>query len=254
MSTNLGNLAVIVRERGEYDEAEKLLRQALAIDEALLGPEHTYVGYDLNELAVVLRLRGRPDSAASILRRVLALSIKRAGVGHRNTIAVKVNLGRALREGGRYGEAAALFREALGQLPNDNADTDPFKVSATIGLGRSLVQLGKTDEALPLLQSALEKSTRKFGADNYRTGEAHLALGECFGAMKRGKKPSPRFWRREPSWSLSVGRSRCWWRRWSGSCVGATSGATRRDAVVAKPSHNGPVPRSLTAAEARVAR
>lgn len=188
VSTNLGNLAVIVRERGEYDEAEKLLRQALAIDEAILGPEHTYVGYDLNELAVVLRLRGRPDSAASILRRVLALSSKRAGDGHRNTIAVKVNLGRALRESGRYGDAAALFREALAQLPGDNPDTDPFKVSAAIGLGRSLVQLHRTDEAHPLLKSALETSTRKFGADHYRTAEAHLGLGECLRAMGRGQE------------------------------------------------------------------
>ncbi|MFL5458126.1 MAG: tetratricopeptide repeat protein [Myxococcales bacterium] len=188
VSTNLGNLAVIVRERGEYDEAEKLLRQALAIDEAILGPEHTYVGYDLNELAVVLRLRGRPDSAALILCRVLALTSRVAGDGHRNTIAVKVNLGRALREGGRYVEAAALFREALARLPGDNPDTDPFKVSATIGLGRSLVQLHKTDEAQPLLETALETSTRKFGADHYRTAEAHLGLGECLRAMGRGRE------------------------------------------------------------------
>jgi serine/threonine-protein kinase len=188
VSTNLGNLAVVVRERGDYDEAEKLLRQALAIDEAILGPDHTYVGYDLNELAVVLRLRGRPDSAASILRRVLALSIRRAGAGHRNTVAVKVNLGRALRESGRYEDAAALFREALAQLPGDNPDTDPFKLSATIGLGRSLVRLGQTDDALSLLESALETSRRKFGADHYRTAEAHLGLGECLRAKGRAQE------------------------------------------------------------------
>jgi serine/threonine-protein kinase len=185
VSTNLGNLAVVVRDRGDYDEAEKLLGEALAIDEALLGPEHSYVGYDLNELAVVLRLRGKPDSAVSILRRVLALTTRAVGEGHRNTIAVKVNMGRALRESGRHEEAAALFRQALAQMPADNPDTDPFKVSATVGLGRSLVRLGKLDDALPLLQSALEASTKKFGADSYRTGEAQLALGECFRAMKR---------------------------------------------------------------------
>jgi serine/threonine-protein kinase len=188
VSTNLGNLAVILRERGEYDEAEKVLREALAIDEAVFGPEHTYVGYDLNELASVFRMRGQPDSAASILRRVLALTSRLAGNGHRNTIAVKVNLGQALRESGRYEEAAALFREAMDQLPGDNPDTDPFKVGATIGLGRSLVQLHKTDEAHPLLRSALETSTRKFGADHYRTAEAHLGLGECLRAMGRGQE------------------------------------------------------------------
>ncbi|HUQ80470.1 MAG TPA: serine/threonine-protein kinase [Gemmatimonadaceae bacterium] len=188
VSTNLGNLAVIVRDRGDYDEAEKLLGQALAIDEAVFGPEHSYVGYDLNELAVVLRYRGKPDSAVSILRRVLALTIKQAGSGHRNTIAVKVNLARALRESGRHEEAAALFRGVLAQLSGDNPDTDPFKVSAAIGLGRSLVKLRKTDEAHAILASALETSTRKFGAEHYRTAEAHLGLAECLRAMGRARE------------------------------------------------------------------
>jgi serine/threonine-protein kinase len=188
VSTNLGNLAVVVRERGDYDEAESLLRQALKIDEATFGAEHSYVGYDLNELAVILRLRGKPDTAASILRRVLAMSRKQAGDTHRNTIAVKVNLGRALRESGRNDDAASLFREVVAQLPNDNADTDPFKVNATIGLGRSLVKLGKTEEALPLLTTALETSTKKFGAQSSRTGEAHLAFGEYYRAMGRARE------------------------------------------------------------------
>jgi len=114
---------------------------------------------------------------------------------------------RALRESGRHGEAAALFREALAQLPSDNPDTDPFKVSATIGLGRSLVQLHKTDEAHPLLESALETSTRKFGADHYRTAEAHLGWGSACGRWGEGKKPDRRCWRREPSRSLSAAPS-----------------------------------------------
>jgi tetratricopeptide (TPR) repeat protein len=185
VSTNLGNLAVVVRDRGDFAEAERLLYQALAIDEAVFGPEHTYVAYDLNEIAVILRMRGRPDSAVSILQRALALNRKLAGDDHRNTIAVKVNLGRALRESGRYSEAAALFREALAQLDADNPDTDPFRVNATIGLGRSLVYLDSTEVALGLLQSALEIGTRKFGADNFRVAEAHLGLSECYLALGR---------------------------------------------------------------------
>jgi thioredoxin-like negative regulator of GroEL len=50
------------------------------------------------------------------------------------------------------------------------------------------VQLHKTDEAQPLLKSALETSTRKFGADHYRTAEAHLGLGECLRAMGRERE------------------------------------------------------------------
>lgn len=185
VSTNLGNLAVIVRDQGEFEEAERLLMQALAIDEATFGPEHSYVAYDLNEIASVLRMRGRPDSAASILRRVVSLNERLLGEAHRNTIAVRVHLGRALREGRRYEEAAGQFRQALVGLQQDNPDTDPFRVIALTGLGRSLVALGRPGEALTMLQSVLEESTRKLGADNYRTAEAHLGLGEYYLAMGR---------------------------------------------------------------------
>jgi serine/threonine-protein kinase len=174
-----------VRDRGNFAEADRLAHQALAIDEAVFGPEHSYVEYDLNEIAVVLRMRGMQDRAASILLRVLALNRTLAGENHRNTIAVKVNLGRALREGGQYREAADLFREALKRLDTDNPDTDPFRVNATIGLGRSLVHLGDTGEALRLLQAALETGTQKFGANNFRIAEAHLGLGECQEAIGR---------------------------------------------------------------------
>ena len=185
VSTNLGNLAAIVRERGDYLEAERLIRQALAIDEATFGPEHSYVAYDLNELATLLRMRGKPDSAAPIIRRVLATQRRLGGEGHRNTVAVKVSLGRALREDGKFTEAADVFREALTHLKPDNPDTDPFHVGATVGLGRSLIRLGSTDEACALLHSALASSTSKFGADNYRTAEVHLGLGECLIATGR---------------------------------------------------------------------
>jgi tetratricopeptide (TPR) repeat protein len=167
--------------------------QALAIDEAIFGPEHSYVGYDLNELASVLRLRGRPDSAASILRRVLVQNRKLLGEGHRNTVAVQVNFGRALRESGRFEEAAAVFRDALTRLEPDNPDTDPFRVTAATGLGRSLVELGETEEALGILQSVLAESSRKLGPDNSRTAEAHLGLGECLLAVGRRREAESSF-------------------------------------------------------------
>ena len=110
MADNIGNLAIIARDRGDLAEAERLLRQGLAIDRAVYGPEHVTVGFDLNELAVVFRARGQPDSAIPLLRDALALSRQLVGDSHRNTLAVTTNLARALRESGRLAEAEPLFR------------------------------------------------------------------------------------------------------------------------------------------------
>src|SRR5215213_9804557 len=151
VSSNLGNLALVVRERGDLDEAERLLRQALAIDQSIYGREHTNVGYDLNELAVVLRLKGRSDLAVPILREVLTQNRHLAGEKFRGTIAVEVQLGRALRETGHLAEAEQLFRDALAKLDPKNEDAQLIVIPAQATLG----------------------------PDHWRTAETELGLGEC---------------------------------------------------------------------------
>ena len=178
VSTNLGNLAVILRERGDFAEAERTLRQALAIDRAIYREGHAYVLYDINELAAILRLRGVPDSAVPLLADALTQLRRLQGADHRNVAALAIHLGRALRESGRLPEAEGVFRESLRTMDRDNADLHSFTVMGDVGLGRTLVALGRAGEAGPILGQATEVAIRHLGADNWRTAEAHLALGE----------------------------------------------------------------------------
>ena len=52
-----------LRAQGKYAEAEPLLRRALEIDEAALGPDHPDVAQVAENLAEVLRHLGREDEA-----------------------------------------------------------------------------------------------------------------------------------------------------------------------------------------------
>ena len=52
-ATSLNNLGALYRERGEYDRAEELLRRALAIDQAALGPQHPTCVAELANLALL---------------------------------------------------------------------------------------------------------------------------------------------------------------------------------------------------------
>jgi serine/threonine protein kinase/Tfp pilus assembly protein PilF len=185
VADNVGNLAIIVRDRGDFAEAERLLTQALAIDRSIYGPEHTTVGFDLNELAGVLRARGRPDSAVVLLREALRQSRKLVGESHRNTLAVTSQLARALRESGKLPEAEPLFRAVLARFDTANADTRVLRLSATIGLGRTLTGLRRPDEGLPLLERAVDESRQHLGMDHWRTADAELGLGECLLALRR---------------------------------------------------------------------
>ncbi len=76
MAIDLNNLANILRTKGQLDEAEKLLRESLAIDRKLLGNEHPVVALELNNLAVVLQAKGQLDEAERLYREALAMNRK----------------------------------------------------------------------------------------------------------------------------------------------------------------------------------
>jgi serine/threonine-protein kinase len=191
VADNVGNLAIIARDRGDLAEAERLLARALRIDRNIYGSEHTTIAFDLNELAAVLRARGRPDSAVTLLREALRQSRKLVGDAHRNTLAVTSQLARALRESGRLNEAEPLFRSALSRFDSTNADTRLLRLSATVGLGRTLTGQRRPAEGLPLLEAAAREARQHLGADHWRTADAELGLGECLLALRRYPEAEP---------------------------------------------------------------
>lgn len=54
VSSRLNRLALLLKQRGEYTEAEKLYREALAMDREALAGSHPKIASDMNNLAVCL--------------------------------------------------------------------------------------------------------------------------------------------------------------------------------------------------------
>jgi len=79
-ATVLNGTALSLYEAGDYAGAEPLLRQALAIREKALGPDHPDVANSLNNLAGLLETTGDYAGAEPLLRRALAVNEK-AGAG-----------------------------------------------------------------------------------------------------------------------------------------------------------------------------
>jgi tetratricopeptide (TPR) repeat protein len=55
----LANLALVLQDRNEWDEAERIMREILANDRKVLGPDHVNLAIDLNNLGILLVRRGR---------------------------------------------------------------------------------------------------------------------------------------------------------------------------------------------------
>ncbi len=79
MATGLYNLADLYRTQGRYSDAEPLYKQALAIWEFVLGPEHHHVASGLESYAALLREIGETAQAHELEARAKAIRSKTAG-------------------------------------------------------------------------------------------------------------------------------------------------------------------------------
>ncbi len=141
-------LGVLLHDRGDSAHAVELLERAVAL--APKWPEfHANLG-------MVLRKLGRTDEAAESYRRSLALQPDNA-VTH-------YNLGNLLAAEGRLDEALTAYRRAV--------DLAPHIPECQNGLGATLRRLGRTDEAIAALTEALRQRPA--------FAEAQNNLGACF--------------------------------------------------------------------------
>jgi tetratricopeptide (TPR) repeat protein len=70
LANRLNNLAAILRDPGQPEEARPLQERALAIDEVAYGPNHPNVATDLNNLAAILQDLGQLELAQLLEERV----------------------------------------------------------------------------------------------------------------------------------------------------------------------------------------
>lgn len=179
-------LGLIRRDHGALDEAEGLIRQAIAQDE-----QARFTG----SLGSVLLEQGRKHEAEAMFRRaieldandpaahynlgILLLELARAGeaeVAFRHALALDEhvpgahrNLGRALYMLGRFGEAEASFRRAT--------ERDPADSGAYVGLAAALTIEGRLDEAKAACEAAIRIDPSSF--------DAHLNLGAVLLRLER---------------------------------------------------------------------
>ena len=129
--------------RGGVDEMTRLLPQM----RALLGEEHSYIGYYTVFLADALALGGDYEAAAGNYRRSIAI-LKKAGGGNDEMELRMSSLGDSLLAADHPVDALAAYDEAA-RLVRETPDIDPATVVWNIqsGRGLALARLGKLDEA-----------------------------------------------------------------------------------------------------------
>ena len=162
----IGQHANLLKALGQFDEAEKLLRQAKAIQAKELGTDHPDYATSLGNLASVLHYLMATDEAKSLLRQAKAIRAKKLGTDHPDYAQTLNNLASVLRETGETDEAKKLLRQAKA-IQAEKLGTDHPDYAQTLNnLASVLRETGETDEAKKLLRQAKAIQAEKLGTDH----------------------------------------------------------------------------------------
>lgn len=165
--------------------AEKLLREALALREASLGPNHPEVGASLDHLGDLLWIRGAYPEAERVLRRALAIREQSLEQDPLAVADVLDNLGSVLEIQDRYAEAEPVIERGLA-LRERELGPNALPVAASLDdLAVSHLDRGDGVAAEPLFRRALAIREAKLGPDHLQVATTANGLGIALFQLKR---------------------------------------------------------------------
>jgi tetratricopeptide (TPR) repeat protein len=190
-SSLMNQLATYLYSRVRYDDAEPLMRRALAIDEKSFGKDHPRVAIDLNNLAQLLQDTNRLKEAEPLMRRALQIDEKSFGKDHPRVAIDLNNLAQLLQDTNRLKEAEPLMQRAL-KIDEKSFGKNHPRVAIDLNNLASLLQdTNRLKEAEPLMQRALQIDEKSFGKDHPRVAIRLNNLASLLKATNRLKEAEP---------------------------------------------------------------
>jgi tetratricopeptide (TPR) repeat protein len=189
----LHNLAALARMRGELEDAERLLRAALAMKQrdgavapiSLLATEQ--------ELALVLAQQGRYREAEPLARGVQRAKLASLGPRHPDTLRAANNLAEALLSLGEVAEARELAAGCVPLLEEVLGGSHPDTLSARNNLAGALRESGELADAVALYEQNLAAFNIARGVDDPRAILARANLAHCLNLASRAAEAEREF-------------------------------------------------------------
>ncbi|MER6827412.1 FxSxx-COOH system tetratricopeptide repeat protein, partial [Streptosporangium sp. NPDC000563] len=187
----LNQAAVFQSAQGVNQRAVELADRALAIAEAVYGPDHPDVARSLGNLASSFRALGRPGEAVPLFQRALAINETAYGPEHPYVAISLGNLANSFSDLGRLGEAVPLFQRALAINETAYGPEHPYVAISLGNLANSFSDLGRLGEAVPLFQRALAINETAYGPEHPDVAISLGNLASSFRALGRPGEAVP---------------------------------------------------------------
>ena len=175
-------VAMLCAQQGEWDKAETLVRQSLALEKRILSSSDPKIGDISTWLGFLLVRRGEWSEAESLFRDALVQKTKLFGESSPETASPLNWLGVVHEANGDLQGAQAMFQKALVAARKGQAK-EPSKANATLGdailnLADVLRAQQAYGEALPLAEEAVAFYHDHPTIQESTPGKSMLLLGE----------------------------------------------------------------------------
>jgi tetratricopeptide (TPR) repeat protein len=181
------NLAWTLKRQGMYQEAEATNRQALAIQQQVLGHEHPHTLISVINLGSGLLKLGQYEESEALFRQALVSSQKVHGLEHPDTLTCASSLALALQDQARKKESEEMYRELLAIKENVLGRDHPDTLISAHNLASTLASQGMLKEAEVIYRRTLATKEDMLGHEHPSTlasvtSLAHLLADRgCYG-------------------------------------------------------------------------
>ena len=175
------NLGVLDFGIGDFEEAARMHRRAVAGWERAVGPNHPYVAWGLSGLADSLASLGRPREAVRYYERALSIRERTLGPRHTRVARTLTNLSKNLARLGATARADALSARAVSIW--EDAKSPDGLTEALLVRARVESQKGRPDLARASYERVIALRLPLFGAAHPTIAEAEAGLAETLAAL-----------------------------------------------------------------------
>lgn len=187
----VNNLGSHFAARGDHARAEPLLRRSLALERALIGPDHPRLAVGLNNLASAVHYQGRHGEAEPLYREAIAIARRNFGDTHPHVAQFTENLATLHDDRGAPAAAEPLYREALRIRVATLGRESPQTAVLQRNLALNRHDAGELGEAEALLREAAATLRATVGGDHLYTALAEASLGRTLAAGGRAGEALP---------------------------------------------------------------
>jgi serine/threonine-protein kinase len=181
----LVELGLLRDAQSKYEDAERFVRQGLAIDKQKLPDSHPSLARATSALGKVLEDRGSYDAAIQILQEAVRLQSTRGG-STTDLAESLTELANSHFYSGHYAVSEALNQKVLAMDRQLYGDRHPHVADDLINLGAIQYDLGHYPEAEQFDRQALEITRSFYGQNHPATASALTILGRTL--VSEGKK------------------------------------------------------------------